>query len=111
MDDKIKALAQFLEIDPEDITEDKWGDYEAENGDYKVLTDSEADAAWDEALESYIDDIILPEMPETFRYYFDNEAWKRDARIDGRGHSLNYYDGSEEYEEVNGEDYYIYRTN
>ena len=111
MDDRIQALAKFLEIDPEDVIEDKWGDYEAEGRDYKVLTDSEADALWDDYLESYIDDIILPEMPETFRYYFDNDAWKRDARMDGRGHSLNPYDGSEEYEEVNGEDYYIYRTN
>ena len=111
MNDKIKALAQLLEIDPEDVVETKWGDYEANGGDYQVLTDSEADELWDEALESYLDDLILPDLPENLRFYFDNEAWKRDARMDGRGHCLNHYDGSEEWEEVNGEDYYIYRTN
>lgn len=32
-------------------------------------------------------------------------------RLDGRGHNLSGYDGSENEEEVNGETYYIYRTN
>ena len=48
-------------------------------------------------------------------YYFDEEKWKRDARYDGRGHSLSSYDGAEYYETVffDGQniDFYIYRIN
>jgi len=78
---------------------------------YAVMTDSEADQAWDESLDSYLDDCVLPDLPETARMYFDDEKWKRDARMDGRGHSLNHYDGGEEEANINDVDYYIYRRN
>lgn len=79
--------------------------------EYLVLTDDEADVLWDESLESYIDDCILPEIPKAYRSYFDNEKWKRDAKYDGRGHSLSSYDGNENEERVEGTYYFIYRTN
>ena len=50
-------------------------------------------------------------MPEHFRSYFDEDKWKQDARMDGRAHSLASYDGDENYIEINGIEYYIYRTN
>jgi antirestriction protein len=62
-----------------------------------VLTDDEADQRWEDSLDSYLDDCILPELPDMAQAYFDSEAWKRDARIDGRAHSISHYDG-EEYE-------------
>jgi len=74
-----------------------------------VLTDAEAEQRWDDSLESYIDDCL--EIPKHILPYFDREAWKSDARTDGRGHSLSGYDGCENSEEVNGTTYYIYRTN
>ena len=77
--------------------------------EYAVMTDSEADKAWDEALDSYIDECL--DIPENVRHYFDEEKWKDDARIDGRGHSLNHYDGGEEEANINDVDYYIYRRN
>jgi len=43
--------------------------------------------------------------------YFDEDAWKYDAKMDGRGHSLASYDGNENEETVNDETYYIYRIN
>jgi len=79
--------------------------------DYTVMTDSEADKAWDEALDNYIDECILPDVPENAKMYFDDEKWKDDARIEGRGHSLNHYDGGEEEANINDVDYYIYRRN
>jgi len=79
--------------------------------EYLILTDSEADDAQDAQLENYIDELILPEIPDAYRSYFDNEAWKEDAKQDGRGHSLSSYDGHEHEETVNGETFYIYRTN
>lgn len=82
---------------------------ESGNQEYKVYTDAEADREWDEALNSYIDDCM--EMTDQVRQYFDDKKWKRDAKMDGRGHSLNHYDGGEEYATINKVDYYIYRNN
>ena len=109
--DKIKALAINLDCKPDEINEGEHDDclYYYQDQEYLVLTDDEADRRWDEYLDSYIDDVIFGEIPEPYQMYFDEEHWKQDARIDGRGHSLSFYDGGEDYETVNGEDYYIYR--
>jgi hypothetical protein len=101
----------FTEVD--ELEED---DYSI---DYLVLTDSEADEKWEESLDSYIEECITPEIDKlsegagNLSYYitFDEETWKRDARMDGRGHSLSSYDGCENEETVEGETFYIYRTN
>jgi len=85
-----------------------------EDYDYQVYTDEEADEKWDEELDNYIDEYIMPEFEKVLPnmwVYFDSEALKRDARYDGRGHSLSRYDGVENYEEVDQETYYIYRQN
>jgi len=113
-ENKAQALAQHLEIDVQDITETGYYDdneFEADGGEYLVLTDDEADDMWDERLEDYIDECILHELPEQYQSYFDRESWKRDARHDGRGHTLNHYGGSEDEEQVDGEWFFIYRTN
>lgn len=73
------------------------------SGEYLVLADEEADTLWDEQLESYAEDCL--EIPENIRPYFDMEKWKEDARHDGRGHSLSFYNG-EEHEAL---DYFIFR--
>ena len=80
------------------------------NEDYLVLTDEEADEEEDERLDNYIEECVLCEIPENLRYYFDDEAWKRDARMDGRGHIISTYDGAEYEEKVNDTWYYIYRV-
>jgi hypothetical protein len=109
---KIKALAAHFNVSEDEISESH-DEYtcESEPGEYRVMTDDEADEAWDEYLTSYIDDCILPEVPEAFRNYFDEEAWKRDAKFDGRGHSLSPYDGNEHEVKIDGEWFYIYRVN
>jgi hypothetical protein len=131
LDNKMKALAVTLRDDPyfdpsksesypiicgstEFEIWDTIEEYETqENGyqSYRVLTDSQADWEWDMALDIYLDDCILHELDGTAKMYFDTEKWKRDARMDGRGHSLNSYDGTEECATINKVDYYIYRTN
>lgn len=58
------------------------------DGDYLVLTDSEADEKWGEYIDSYIEECVLSEIPERYRFYFDTEGFKKDCEIDGRGHSL-----------------------
>ena len=78
------------------------------NEEYLVLTDSEADEEEDERLDNFIDECL--EIPDNIRPYFDEEKWKRDARMDGRGHIISSYDGCEYEEKVNDTWYYIYRV-
>lgn len=111
MKNRIKALAQFLDCKKSEIENVYDYTFEVNNEEYMVLTDEEADEAWEESLDSYLEECIYPELPEFTIRYFDDEAWRRDAKYDGRGHSLNHYDGSEEEETVDGETYYIYRIN
>ena len=78
------------------------------NADYYVLTDEEADDMEDRLLDNYIDECL--EIPDDIRPYFDEEKWKSDARMDGRGHIISTYDGCEYEETVEGTTYYIYRV-
>lgn len=79
--------------------------------DYLVLTDEEADEKWEESLDNYLEECIYPELEGNLKNYFDDEKWKKDARYDGRGHSLSGYDGNENEETVEGITFYIYRKN
>jgi hypothetical protein len=102
-------LAAFLDIDSEQLETSTYDDSIFELGDqeFMILDENEADKKWEESLDSYIKECIMPDLPDSIRYYFDEEKWKRDARFDGRGHCLSSYDGCEnEYE-----GYYIYRIN
>ena len=111
---KKRALAQHLQIGTacieDEIEFSGWDDcvFEAEGGEYLVLTEGEADDRWDESLDSYIEDCL--EIPEHIRDYFDEDAWKADARTDGRGHSLSPYDGVEYTETVEDVEFCIFRT-
>lgn len=118
--ERIEALYKHLleqkEIDPDDKDGLEPASYDEKTieygkSEYLVVTDEEANQLWDEDLENYIDECILPEIPEAYRLYFDNEAWKRDAQYDGRAHSLARYDGDEYSVTINDTEYYIYRTN
>lgn len=76
---------------------------------YLVMDDDEANEAWEEYLDNYIDDCILPELPELAQRYFDRDTWISDARYDGRGHALSAYDGNELDQTINNTTYYIYK--
>lgn len=120
---RILALAAHLGCEAADISEESYTHYDmpilsAEGAEYAVATDKEADAAWDQSLDSYIEECITPELDKlevggnlSAYIKFDEEMWKRDARMDGRGHSLSSYDGEENEETIEGVTYYIYRTN
>lgn len=119
---RVLALCQHLGCSPDDVTRERYECYDmpvfsAEGGEYAVATDQEADSAWDQSLDSYIEECITPEMEKlesgSLSAYikFDEEMWKRDARMDGRGHSLSSYDGNENEEEADGVMIYIYRLN
>jgi len=114
---RIRALALYLQINPDDIEPAKYGENLFEVGigkrpdQYLVVTDNEADDLWDQELDRYIDDCL--ELPDHLEAYFDRDKWKRDARVDGRAHSLGYYDGNEGFETDpwDNTEYYIYRQN
>lgn len=111
IDPRVRALMAFLDCDEWQVSEAQYTDnaFEVSDETYLVLTDGEADVAWEQELGRYIDECILPEMPEHLRPYFNEDAWKHDARGDGRAHSLATYDGDENEAEIDGEVYYIYR--
>lgn len=115
---RISAIATFLDCEPEEITEERYDYYgmpvfSLGSQEYAVATDEEADSAWDASLDNYIEECIQPELDKleignlSAYIKFDEEKWKWDARMDGRGHSLSGYDGDENEE---GE-FYIYRLN
>lgn len=112
-DEPLLALADELQEDPSDFAEERGTHYgltvySIGRREYAVGTDAEADEAWDQALDSYLDECVLPELPETAKRYFDCDAWKADARHDGRGHALGSYNGDEL--ELPG-DFYAFRIN
>jgi hypothetical protein len=103
--ERVEALAKHLECCPSTIEEVSDNNYTGQGKEFLVLTDGEADDLQDEYFENYIDDCL--DIPEKMVNYFDREAWKRDAKADGRGRSLSSYDGEENYQ---GE-FFIYRVN
>jgi len=111
MKDRIKALANHLDVKKKEVEFEYDNTFSCNGEEYMVLTDDEADELWEESLDNYLQECIYPELSDNLSRYFDDEAWKRDARYDGRGHSLSSYDGCEYEEEVNGETYFIYRVN
>ena len=89
------------------------GDYYTFNGEeYLILTDGEANEHARDYAEILINDIhITKEIKESFIYnYIDMESAIQDILTEGRGKLLSNYDGCENEETINGETYYIYRT-
>lgn len=100
-EDKAIALAILYSVRKKDLLD--WSAITNDRGNYWTIywteylfgTDDEMDREWDEALESYIDDCILPWL-NGYWQYFDNESWKDDVKMDWRWNTLNRYDGSED---------------
>lgn len=114
--EKIIVLSSLLHLSVKESFDLEFSSYddciiEYSSQEYLVCTDSEADEKWNDSLDNYIEDCILPEIPKYLQDYFDTEKWKIDAKYDGRGHSLSSYDGDEKEMSINGETYYIYRLN
>jgi hypothetical protein len=106
------ALAWYREnegkADPDTCSIGTRNDVVVGGNEYWVLTDDEADDAFDDYLESCLEDEGI--VPGGNGPYFDREEWKSDAKIDGRGR-LSGYDGAEqEYSTTDGW-WYLYRTN
>jgi len=98
---------------PGDISDGSGDDICIGGAEYRILDDDEADTAFDDYLEQMLDEDGM--VPGADSQYFDREAWKSDATIDGRGPSLSGYDGEEHELSIGSGDnyryYYLYRTN
>lgn len=92
---KTLALAIHLEESPDASIRLEGDYYELGRTGWYIYTDKEADQAWDESLDNYLDECVLDQLPKIAQSYFDREAWKKDAKCDGRGHSLSGWDGEE----------------
>ncbi len=106
------ALAWFRDnecrADPNTCSLQCNGDVEVDGCTYMVLSDDEADDAFDNYLESMLDDDGI--VPGGSGPYFDRDRWKDDAKIDGRG-CMAGYDGAEQEFSTNSGWWYLYRTN
>ena len=67
-DAKVDALASFLDIETDDVTSTSWG-FDADGGEYMVLTDEEAD----KAAKEYIESSVWAFNFDFLRYYIDVE--------------------------------------
>lgn len=116
-DQVIALMSHLIESEGEkaldvfgNVTETRCGSLKYGSMEYLVLTDDEADEKCDEYHRELLLDELLHDLPDTLKHYFDEEKYLDDCRSDRAG-ALASYDGSEYEEEVNGETYYIYRTN
>lgn len=100
------AFVRMLDLSEDDLQDIEINDARAtvQGVEYIAGDDSEMDSEWDSELDNYLD-----EWEESKSPYFDTEAWKRDARMDGRGHALNRYNGDELEQKINDTWYYAYR--
>jgi len=108
-ENRVLALCEEFDASPSSVERRKWDHYNldvytVEGTEYAIGTDAEADAAQDAALDSYLDEGCVEGANGP---YFDRDAWKRDAKMDGRGHCLSSYDGNE----YDAREFFIYRVN
>ena len=80
-----------------------------DNGGYLVCEEDKADKLAHETAEGYADDARM-EIPKYLQRYFNDDLYIEELLDDGRGPLLNYYDGCEYEELVNGTTYYVYRN-
>lgn len=96
MDERQLALAMFLEINPEDVTPGYRNEYQVHNRTWLVATDQEADKLARASVEELLDD-VLSDVPESLRFYFNEDKYLDDVLAsDGRGSLINHWNGAED---------------
>ncbi len=82
--------------------------YRMGNREYAVIDDIER--VFHDYAESYVDDVVLSEIPECYRQYFDTDKFADDMETDGYGQMAS-YDNEDNEIEYGGETYHILRMN
>ena len=113
VDDRQFAIWLAADEDPEDWDESKYSKHVYEHGErrFLVVTEEEADQIWKEQIESSLEGIVLCQIPEPYRDYFDVKGWIEDVMEQGdRDQDLS---RGEWWDEVRvwstGEYYYVYK--
>jgi hypothetical protein len=111
--ERVAALVKMFDLSINDLSDVEISDSRAtvQGIDYHFGTDEEMDIVHEEYLQNYLDECVLSEIKDdNLKRYFDSEQWIEDAKQDGRAHSLNNWDGSEEEAKVNNTFYFAYRN-
>lgn len=118
-EEKKFAVWYYFDYDPDIIEDIDLLDIDTDeikiNGcNLLVLTDDEADKAFEDYMKIYIDECILNQIPENLHRYFNEEEFIEDSKsMDGRG-VLASYDGYEmgpcRLDDESDHDIYIYRN-
>ncbi len=89
--DAVADLSDAVELDELSA----WTVIEIDGDDWYIVDENDRESMWDDCLQSYLDECVYPQLSEQWAPYFDEERWKRDARMDGAGHAISSYDGCE----------------
>lgn len=94
------------------LEETAWQDngFECGGVEFMLLTDNEADYAFWEYMENYVDECVLDSIAPQYRCYFDVDQLIEDVQTsDGRGPTLATEDGEEREIKVSETYWYAYR--
>lgn len=140
---RVEALAKYLKCEIDDISETRHcgNTFDAESGEYIVLTDDEADERAKECIKDTLWAFNAEFIVSHAKAGLNNDSFIKSLRTmqddqcescneviealiedmdhfindaisaDGRGHFMSSYDGEENESTINGETFYIYRTN
>ena len=81
------------------------------NAEYAVISDDNVEIAFDNAIDDYVDEFVLPKIPAAYSRYFDLEAFTKDCHHDGLGHTLSSYDGGDNEVTIDGKLWHVFRLN
>lgn len=115
---RMKAFCEHFGCTEEEVEVDNYNGccFNYNDCEYLILTDDEADEEEKERLDDYLENCLLPELPEWCHRYFDEEEWYKDNKGWDRPSWISSYDGEEtevsvKSEEGNSVYFYIYRIN
>jgi len=81
-------------IEEDEIIEVESDLYEYDGQYYRIMESEEYDRCVYDLIDDYIDDCVLPKIPEIYRGYFDSEAYIRYIYLSGEQDLfINSYDG------------------
>lgn len=80
------------------------------NEEYAIIDNDDIEYIFKQYAEDLIDDVVICELPESYRGYFDYDKFIQDMSFDGYG-QMAPYDGNDNEIFLDGECYHILRTN
>ena len=82
-DERIQALAKYLDIEPSEISNIYDYEFETPEGDYLVVDEGEAEQLARDNIENFIDELGIEGFSEDFKQWIENNAidtdWFKDA--------------------------------